>query len=179
MTFAASDFVSFLINLSDFSHFDDLNTKLRTIKLSDPAKLNVILVSFYDDLVSGFNMYANVIFSKRCKANVITVRESHLFRLKKDIDSAIEGRQRTFVFDSVSTAETLSLIIRALEKGHEINVFQPWIHIGKERRSAFSILLRSCSRNKSTISLGEMEMWSTYALKRVKSLEVSQSLEFI
>jgi hypothetical protein len=179
MTFATSSFIPFLTSLSGLSRFDDLNAKLRALKLSDPAELNVIFVSFYDDLVRGFNKYADIHFFKRNKGNVIIVRENHLFKLKKDIDSAIEGRRCTFAFDSASTTETLSLIIRALEKGHEINVFHPWVHKGKEKRSAFSVLLRSCGRNNFSISPGEMEMWSTYALQRVKPLEVNQSFEFI
>ncbi len=173
-----SSFVPFLTSLNGISCFADLDEKLRSLRLSDPGSINIIFVSFYRELIQSFTRYAEVHFSKKNSNNVILVQERHLFKNKKSLEARIEGRREILVFDSVSTTETLALIIRALERGHEIHVFNPWTFSGSEKRAALSILIRNCANDSFSISRSEFEMWNNYITHRLKSMEVIQSVEF-
>ncbi len=176
---ATSIILPFVTSLNGISSFTELNERSSAIKTSKSALLTVVFLSLHDELRIRFSERIDVHIFRKNSGDMVFIHESQIFRYRKNIELALKEEGKFFVFDGVSRFESLALLVRVLEKGHQAIVFCPWIYRKEERRSAFSILFRDCVSKDSAMSQGERAMWTSYALPRVWALEVKQIIEFV
>lgn len=168
----------FDLSLDGISRFGDLIERIKDIPNYAPPVLKVIFISFYQEFLSNFIAHTEIFYRDKIGSRISIVRERELLRSKFDTSQFHEAEPKLFVFDTVTSPETLATIVQLLEGGHTVHVFAQWDYRGKEKRSAFSILLRNCVTNAQLSSISEISMWSEHIQKRIKTIQVIQLLEF-
>lgn len=166
------------MSLDGISRFDELLERIHNLPNYAPPELKVILISFYQEFLYNFSEHTEIYYRKSRGDHVSIVRERDLLKSKTNTSLLKETESKILVFDTVTSPETLALIVQMLETGRSVHVFNQWEYRGKEKRSAFSILLRNCIRNAQFSTVGEVSMWSEHIKKRIKSIQFVQSFEF-
>jgi hypothetical protein len=164
--------------LDGISCFDDLLEKINNIPEISLPVLKVILTSFHQEMIFDFEQNAKIYYKDKKLARIRTVRERDFLHNISGMKFDLERHQETVVFDQVTSQETLASIMQLLESGFSIHVFHQWEFRGYEKRSASSLLLRSCIQNARSVSIAEIGVWSSLMTKRFESMKYLDLLEF-
>ncbi len=142
-------------------------------------RVNLYFIGLHDEFQYHFEQFLLTEFSDSPRGTCL-VREFHLCQSLSGIIDTIEATHPIdFVFDSITTPESFALAVKALEAGHTVSTFLPWIHRSTERRSAISLLLRRCCSNSDFLSSSELAMWTTMMAERLRPIVCGESKNYI